>query len=147
MESLLNTQKLMTQHRFHSFVSYFAREIIHSTNKIRANGYIVIEEYPIRDHIITDRQKRANVAIVEILKDQNIILIVGCKTHVRDLIQGRYQLYGYMVDLECKIGIVMTVDKAEIYLTNQNGIIENTETINLAIQEGIDRMIEIVNSI
>lgn len=147
MESLLDTQRLLVQRHFHGFVAYFAREIISTTNKIRGNGYMVIEEYPVRDYIVTDKQTRADVVIIEVLRDQEVILVVECKTYEKELIPGRYQLQGYMVDLDCGIGIIMTVSRADVYRMDHEGFIENVETIILSTQEGIDRMVEIVNNL
>jgi hypothetical protein len=47
-----------------------------------------------------------------------------------------------MVDLECKIVIIVTINKAETYLMNQVG---SEEIIDLIMQHGIDRMIKIIN--
>lgn len=108
---------------------------------------MVIEEYPVRDYIVTDKQTRADVVIIEVLRDQEVILVVECKTYEKELIPGRYQLQGYMVDLDCGIGIIMTVSRADVYRMDHEGFIENVETIILSTQEGIDRMVEIVNNL
>jgi hypothetical protein len=130
----------------------FINEILSATNKSEENGYTFTVDYPWKNRVLSECDEK-KLVMIRITKGKDIILIIECKAYQE--IYAYADLYNIltkflhvaMTNPNCEIGIFMSAYNAHIFHRAEDGVLELDEEINLTTQEGIDRIIDVINEI
>ncbi|KXN73212.1 hypothetical protein CONCODRAFT_68469 [Conidiobolus coronatus NRRL 28638] len=147
MDELLDIQRYSEEQQYEAFVAKFAQEIIRRSNKIWSNGYVSVQECPIRHFNVDAEVKRTDV-IVYVKRNRKVILIIECKVDQEDFDEGEVQLESYMIETKCRRGILMNAKLAREYEYipgSRQRPYQVGSDVNLTNVPGIQTLIEFIN--
>jgi hypothetical protein len=147
----INNKALMSMiSGYGGFAGRYTEKIFSASNKTGKNGYVYVKTYLGRsDDIILLNYKKCSDDDYGSTKDIFIVRCVDDETKKLSIypdITHKSFLRSEMKEIECEIGILTTIDKAEFYRM-AGGDIELTETLDITTVEGLEKMIKNINEI
>jgi hypothetical protein len=126
LNSLINDAKIGDESR----VTALWNTILPKFNITLDNGYSVNAEFPINDGI---DNYRADIVVLNILKNNKVILIIECKSIKHDNIinwdVACSQLSNYLFHLNCNHGIIAVGHKFR-FIKKENNYIPNVNSLH-----------------